>query len=180
MRRLLAIIVAICCIPAGAQEDPRLITMTINGSQVIITDLGLLPGGTASSGLAINDEPTVVGLATDSNFNLQRPFWDADAGAIIGFADNFDPAATAVPEDLNNLREMAGSEVISSGRRYRGVYWNPAGDAFGLPPLAGIDPQFGEVHIFAHGINNLGQIAFEPSFPSPMPKARQTGLLRSE
>jgi probable HAF family extracellular repeat protein len=140
-------------------QDVRQNTVTeANGSKVTITDLGLLPGGTASSGLAINDEPTVVGLATDNNLDLQRPFWDANTGAIIGFADNFDPASTAVPEHLNNNREMAGTEVISSGRLFRGVYWNPTGQAFGLPPLAGIDPSFGQVHIMAHGINNLGQI----------------------
>jgi len=140
-------------------EEARAIKYNIaSGSQVIITDLGLLPGGTASSGLAINNEPLIVGLATDSNLDLQRPFWDANTGAIVGFADNFDPAATAVPEHLNNNREMAGTEVISSGRLFRGIYWNATGQAFGLPPLDGIDPLFGEVHIMAHGINNLGQI----------------------
>ena len=61
-------------------------------SQIIITDLGLLPGGTTSAGLAINSQPIVVGLATDSNLNLQRPFWDANTGEIVGFADNFNPA----------------------------------------------------------------------------------------
>ena len=49
------------------------------------TDLGLLPGGTTSSGRAINNQGLVVGLATDSSFNLLRPAWDANAGAIIGF-----------------------------------------------------------------------------------------------
>src|SRR6267142_916541 len=140
-------------------EEARAIKYNIaSGSQVIITDLGLLPGGTASSGLAINNEPLIVGLATDSNLDLQRPFWDANTGAIVGFADHFDPAATAVPEHLNNTRAMAGTEVISSGRLFRGIYWNATGQAFGLPPLDGIDPLFGEVHIMAHGINNLGQI----------------------
>jgi probable HAF family extracellular repeat protein len=139
-------------------ETARSTKYSAGPSQVIITDLGLLPGGTTSAGLAINSEPVIVGLATDSNLDLQRPFWDANTGAIVGFADNFDPASTAVPEHLNNNREMAGTEVISSGRLFRGIYWNAAGDAFGLPPLAGIDPQFGAVHIMAHGINNLGQI----------------------
>ena len=139
-------------------EDATSINRDASGSEIIITDLGLLPGGTASAGLAINNEPVIVGLATDSTFALQRPFWDANTGVIIGFADNFDPASTAVPEHLNNNREMAGTEVISSGRLFRGIYWNATGDAFGLPPLDGIDPLFGEVHIMGHGINNLGQI----------------------
>ena len=139
-------------------EEPRSVKYAAGISQIIITDLGLLPGGTTSAGLAINSEPIIVGLATDSNLDLQRPFWDANTGAIVGFADNFDPAATAVPEHVNNNREMAGTEVISSGRLFRGIFWNTSGQAFGLPPLAGIDPEFGEVHIMAHGINNLSQI----------------------
>ena len=81
-------------------------------SQIIITDLGLLPGGTFSSGLAINNEPVIVGLANDDTFAFQRPFWDANTGVIIGFADNFNPAGTAIPEHLNGGREMAGSEVF--------------------------------------------------------------------
>ena len=40
------------------------------GSQIIITDLGLIPGGTFSSGLAINSQPIIVGLANDSNLCL--------------------------------------------------------------------------------------------------------------
>jgi hypothetical protein len=49
-------------------------------SQIIITDLGLLPGGTTSAGLAINSQPIIVGLATDSNLNPQpsilgRKYW---------------------------------------------------------------------------------------------------------
>jgi hypothetical protein len=38
-------------------------------------------------------QPTIIGLATDSNFSLQRSFWDANTGAIVGFADNFNPAS---------------------------------------------------------------------------------------
>src|SRR6478672_6941086 len=53
---------------------------TANGSQIMIRDLGLLPGGTTSSGLAINNQPVIVGLANDSHFALQRPFWDANTG----------------------------------------------------------------------------------------------------
>src|SRR5258705_12615302 len=131
--------------------ETRSIKYAAGASQIIIRDLGLLPGGTTSAGLAINSEPIIVGLATDSNLDLQRPFWDANTGDIVGFADNFDPAATAVPEHLNNNREMAGTEVISSGRLFRGIYWNATGQAFGSPPLAGIDPSFAAAHIIAHG-----------------------------
>ena len=127
-------------------------------SQIIITDLGLLPGGTTSAGLAINSEPIIVGLATDSNLDLQRPFWDANTGAIVGFADNFNPASTAVPEHMNGSREMGGTEMYGDNV-YQGIYWNSSGEAFVLPPLAGVDPFYGALHTKAHGINSQGQLA---------------------
>jgi len=126
-------------------------------ADVAITDLGLIPGGTFSSGLAINNQPIIVGLANDNTFALQRPFWDANTGAIVGFADNFSPASTAIPEHVNDSREMAGTEVYGDNV-YQGIYWNPAGQAFVLPPLAGFDPVYGAVHTKAHGINNLSQL----------------------
>jgi hypothetical protein len=117
--------------------------------------LGLLPGGTASSGLAINNQPVIVGLATDSSLALQRPFWDANTGVIVGFADNFNPASTAVPEHVNDSREMAGTEAISDNI-YQGIYWNSTGQAFLLPAPPGFDPNYASLHTRAHGINNLG------------------------
>ena len=133
------------------------ITYTVGGWQITATDLGVLPGGTASSAHAINNQGRIVGLATDSAFNLQRPFWDANTGAIIGLANNFDPASTAIPEHFNDSGEMAGTESINQNI-YFGVYWNPAGQAFGLPPLAGAEPFYGSRHTKAHGINSQGQI----------------------
>src|SRR5215216_4608875 len=92
-------------------EEAGSIKYSRGTSRITITDLGLLPGGTASAGLAINSEPVIVGLATDSNLDLQRPFWDANTGAIVGFADNFNPASTAIPEHMNESKEMGGTEV---------------------------------------------------------------------
>jgi len=128
-----------------------------SGPRIVITDLGLLPQGTASNGLAINNQPIVVGLATDNAFNLQRPLWDANTKAIVGMADNMNPASTAIPEHMNDSREMAGSEVYGDNV-YQGVYWNAAGQAFELPAMAGVDPFYGGLHTRAHGINNLGQL----------------------
>ena len=76
---------------------------------------------------------------------------------IIGFADNFNPASTAIPEHVNDSREMAGTEVYGDNV-YQGIYWNSTGQAFVLPPLAGFDPDYGSLHTRAHGINNLSQL----------------------
>ena len=150
-----AVGLALCVMTnAGAATS---ITYTVGGRQITITDLGLLPGGSASSALAINNRGLIVGLATDSTWNLQRPLWDANTGAIIGTADNFDPASTAVPEHVNDNGAMAGTESINQNI-YFGVCWDSTGQAFGLPPMAGVDPFYGSRHTKAHGINNLGQI----------------------
>ena len=144
------------CVMTNA-EAANSITYTVGGWQITATDLGLLPGGSASSALAINNRGEVAGLATDSTWALQRPLWDGNTGAIFGMADNFDPASTAVPEHRNDNGEMVGTELINQNL-YRGVYWNSTGQAFGLPPMAGVDPLYGPVHVKAHGINNLGQM----------------------
>ena len=155
--RLFVAIISISLGVVTNAQEARSIKHPAGGSQIIITDLGLLPGGTTSAGLAINSEPIIVGLATDSNFNLQRPFWNANTGDIVGFADNFNPASTAIPEHMNESREMGGTEVYGDNV-YQGIYWNPAGDAFVLPPLAGFDPDYGMLHTRAHGINAQGQL----------------------
>ncbi len=141
----------------SSAEAEKSIQYSPGGSRIIITDLGLLPQGTGSSGLAINNEPIAVGLANDNTFALLRPFWNANSGAIVGMAENMSPASTAIPEHINDSREMAGSEVYGDNV-YQGVYWNSAGDAFELPAMAGVDPFYGGLHTRAHGINNLGQL----------------------
>ena len=128
-----------------------------NGLKIVMTDLGLLPQGTASNGLAINNASIAIGLANDNAFALQRPFWDANTGAIVGMAGNMNPASTAIPEHLNDGRAMAGSEVYGDNV-YQGVYWDPTGQAFALPGMAGVDPFYGGLHTKAHGINNSGQV----------------------
>ena len=157
MKLLIPAIGLALSVTINAEEARSIKYNTPSGSQIIIRDLGLLPGGTTSSGLAINNQPVIVGLANDSTFALQRPFWDADTGVVIGFADNFNPASTAIPEHMNESREMGGTEVYGDNV-YQGVFWNPTGQAFVLPPLAGFDPVYGALHTKAHGINSQGQL----------------------
>jgi len=157
MKLLIPAIGLALSVTINAEEARSIKYNTPSGSQIIIRDLGMIPGGTTSSGLAINNEPVIVGLANDSTFALQRPFWDADTGVIIGFADNFNPASTAIPEHMNESREMGGTEVYGDNV-YQGIYWNPAGQAFVLPPLAGFDPVYGALHTRGHGINSQGQL----------------------
>jgi len=157
VRTILASIGFVLFLIAGT-DAANSITYVVGAWQITLTDLGVLPGGTGSSALAINNVGRIVGLANDSTFALQRPFWDANSGAVTGFADNFDPASTAVPEQINDFGEIVGTEVIRQGGASKGVFWNPQGVAFGLPPMPGLDPLFGPNHVFAHGINNAAQM----------------------
>lgn len=162
-----AIILAMSVMTTAADAKSIKYT-TAGGSTIIITDLGLLPGGTSSGALAINNEPIIVGLANDSTFAFQRPFWDANTGEIIGLADNANPASTAIPEHISDTREMAGSEVYGDNV-YQGIYWNATGQAFILHGMAGVDPFYGGLHTRSHCINNLGQLVgtgkeAEPNF----------------
>ena len=144
---------------AGAANS---ITYNVGGLQITLTDLGVLPGGTFSSGLAINNRSEVAGYANilgAENWENVLPIWSANTGDVIGSVANWDPASQALPEQRNDNGEMAGTEVIFSGNLNRGVYWNSAGQAFGLPGMAGTDPVFGPVHVLGHGINNPGQMA---------------------
>jgi probable HAF family extracellular repeat protein len=133
----------------------RSITYVVGNWQITLTDLGVIPGGTASDALAINTAGRVVGLATDNTFALRRPVWDANTGAILFFADNLDTAGTSIPEHINEIGEIVGT-VTFGGRIWLGVYWNPQGRAFRLPPLPGVDPL--GIDVKGHGINNLGQM----------------------
>lgn len=149
--------VVMAAVVIGQTTALNSITYVVGNWQVTLTDLGVLPGGTASRAMAINNAGRVVGLATDSTFALQRPFWDANTGAITGFAENLDSAGTAVPEEINAAGETVGT-VEFGGRLNKGVFWNAQGRVFALPPLAGVDPLLGSTHIRGHGINNLGQM----------------------
>ena len=134
------------------------ITYTVDGWQITATDLGFLPEGSGSSAHAINNRSEIVGVAGDSSWVLQLPIWDANTGAIIGMAD-LDPGSTAIPEHRNDRGEMAGTDCIGGcGRLYRGIFWNVAGQAVGLPAFPGTDPLYGPVHVMGHGINNLGHV----------------------
>ena len=73
MKLLIAALSLPLSVAINAEDAQSIKYPTASGSQIVIRDLGLIPGGTTSSGLAINDQPVIVGLANDSTFALQRP-----------------------------------------------------------------------------------------------------------
>lgn len=70
MKLLIATISLVLSIAINAEEAKSIKYHSASGAQIVIRDLGLIPGGTTSSGLAINNEPVIVGLANDSHFAL--------------------------------------------------------------------------------------------------------------
>ena len=134
-----------------ANSVPRTSVVISSGTHTIkITDLGLPPGYVSARALAINNLGQVVGMATDSSFVQHRIIWDR--GTFIELP-NFDPSSTAVPEGINDAREVVGSEPIGANLEY-GVYWDAAGHVSALQPIPG-----GPVtHVNGHGINNSGQL----------------------
>jgi len=127
---------------------------------ITITDLGLPPGYVSARALAINNLGQIVGMATDSSFGLHRVIWDA--GTFIELP-NLDPSSTAVPEGINDSREVVGTELVTRKGIYYGVYWNAIGQVFALQPIAG-GPQY---LVNGHGINNLGQMVGSSQEASP-------------
>jgi probable HAF family extracellular repeat protein len=159
MRLFVAAIGLALCVVANAAAANS-ITYTVNGLQVTLTDLGVLPTGTSSSALAINNRSEIAGSANvigaDNNWQFVLPIWDANTGAVVGMAET---SGAAIPEHRNDNGEMVGTDCVGTcGRMFYGFYWSPAGLIFRLPPLEGTDPLYGSTHTSAHGINNVGQI----------------------
>lgn len=127
------------------------VSFTDGNRTITITDLGLPPGYVSARALAINNQGQIVGMATDSAFELHRVIWDG--GTFIELP-NLDPSSTAIPEEINDAREVVGTELVTRKGIYYGVYWNAIGQVSALQPIAG-----GPVYLVnGHGINNLGQM----------------------
>ena len=109
---------------APVSVDRTSVTVTIGTHTITITDLGLPPGYVSARALAINNLGQVVGMATDSSFALHRVIWD---GGTFVELPNFDPSSTAVPEGINDAREVVGTELVTRKGIYYGVYWNAIG-----------------------------------------------------
>ena len=81
-------------------------------AQIIITDLGVLPGGTTSAGLAINSQPIIVGLATDTQ--------PEPATAILGRKYRRDCRLRGELQSSEHRDPRAHEREPSNGR-YRGL-----------------------------------------------------------
>ena len=143
MALFIGIISLALSVVTNAEEAKSIKYNTASGSQIIIRDLGLLPRGTFSSGLAINNRPVIVGLANDNTFAFQRPFWKTQTPECSSASrTTLVLPAQRSRKHVNGSREMAGSEVYGDNV-YQGIYWNSTGQAFVLPRLAGFDPVYG-------------------------------------
>jgi len=145
---------------APVSVDRTSVTFTSGTRTITVTDLGLPPGYVSARALAINNLGQVVGMATDSSFGLHRVIWDG--GTFIELP-NFNVSSTAIPEEINDAREVVGSELVTRKGIYYGVYWNAIGQVSSLQPIAG-GPDY---LVYGHGINNLGQMVGSSQEASP-------------
>src|SRR4029078_6204556 len=70
VRSMLATIACVLLLMAGP-DTANSITVVVGPWQITLTDLGVLPGGTASRGPAINNANMIVGSAIDTTLYIQ-------------------------------------------------------------------------------------------------------------
>ena len=109
------------CVMTSA-EEANSITYTVGGLQVTLTDLGVLPTGTTSGALAINNRSEIAGSANrvgaDNNWESVLPIWDANTGAVVGMAET---SGAALPRHRNDNGEMVGTDCL--GTLHQNVLW---------------------------------------------------------
>ncbi len=128
MKLFLAAIGLALCVMANA-EAASSIKYTVGGLQVTLTDLGVLPTGTFSSALAINNLGEIAGSANvvgALNWESRLPIWDANTGAVVGMADT---SGAAIPEHRNDNGEMVGTDCVGTVHSNTGMSLNEGGEA---------------------------------------------------
>lgn len=118
---------------------------------ITITDLGLLPGGTYSSGYSLNNTGLVAGMATNVSGGLERVLWSNGALATI---PNFDPSSTLLPAKLNDRGDLILNEAFGKSSVHVAIWRDPGGAYHQLPPFPGGDA----LRVYARGINGVGLI----------------------
>ena len=78
------------------------ITYTVGGVQVTLTDLGVVPSGTSSSGLAINNRSQVAGMANAMEPPVVRDF----AFTLIRYGQPRRSVVTTAPPGVRMVRPV--------------------------------------------------------------------------
>lgn len=140
---------------ADAINDIGQVVVFAGGSAFIwedgdLTDLGVLPSGSSSSGFGINNLGQVVGEARSYTGENHAFLYDGtmhDLGALPGYMKS-------VGKDINDLGQIVGGSSNDYYNKHAFLYEN--GIMYDLNSL--IDPTYGLTLQEASAINNLGQI----------------------
>jgi probable HAF family extracellular repeat protein len=116
---------------------------------VVVSDLGLLPGGYYASARAINNLGQAAGAAYDASPALLQVIWTD--GTIITLPDWSSWPWT--PEAINDSRQVVGNTNMGRGAS-NGILRDVSGQVFELPPVPGGDVD----RVKAHDINASGFI----------------------
>lgn len=113
-----------------------------------VLDLGTLPGGDYSFGLAINDRGTVVGVgSTAATRNSEGFIWTDSSGMQFLKLDDL----VEFPRAINNRNEVVG---VLEGSYTRAFLWTPAGGVVDLGALTDSATDYAE----AYDINEWGTV----------------------
>lgn len=133
----------------------------------LVTDLGMLPGGTTSAALAINNRGQIVGTSNDQTSTSPRQvIWSG--GTIRPITPANPNPGPALHPAINDSREIVswvngGPSPTTGFATTNASYWNPSGASLILPSLPG-----GQDWVLAYDINSAGLIVGESRDATPL------------
>jgi probable HAF family extracellular repeat protein len=143
----LAVVVAVACVAGLLRIQPA--SAQTASEKYSITDLGTLPGGTASTALDINNRGQVVGQS-DTASSFPAVLWEDGDITNLGTLGGNDSVAWGI----NDRGQVVGESTTASGR-FHAFLWED-GQMVDLGTLA----PGGKFHgSRATSINNRGQVA---------------------
>lgn len=141
---------------------PLVIILMIGGSPVAakpnarITDLGTLPGDTASLARAINDQGSIVGESSGVGFETSCFINRNNESELINNQPQW--TGNCITADVNNNNEVVGRVIRAPGQPDAGFLWRDGTITdLGFPDTYSVTPR---------AINNTGQIVGEMGVPT--------------
>jgi len=125
-------------------------TVVVGPYTITITDLGVLPGATYSSGYAINNTGLAAGVVT-SAAGLQPALFQ---NGTITPIPNFDASGVTIPVRLNDAGDLILNQNVGGTSINYAIWRDVAGTYHRLPPYPGGDV----LRVTARGINSAAHI----------------------
>jgi probable HAF family extracellular repeat protein len=115
-------------------------------------DLGTLPGGEFSYGLAINDLGQIVGESTNVSGVGVAVMWTNNKIWNLGILGGGGPSANSVALGINKSGQVVGRSTFTSSRSFHAFLWTLSQ---GMQDLGTLQPGDSSV---ANAINDAGEV----------------------